>query len=298
MKTKMFFFSMMLLSSVSVVSAANLSGRWTGSSACQYIEFNDSGSAVMGNCNNSGFHHLINGQYIGSSMIQGAITRVDLSNNCKLTIRASITIMDDNQIEFTQYDGWNGCGVATGHGQYSEVWKRAGGSVGLNPPIMPNQPSVTNPTTSPPPSVSGPISGRDRERIEGGYGEVEATFYPQSGRLTATTRAVTESQADGVHAAGFIVGIDQQGQKLFVTHFDIPTSCAKLDFTCRTTTAVGGHEYQVDPRLARYVSQLEVNVTSRGDNAWTRAGNTIRQGYQTYQGLPPEVKSAIAAALL
>ena len=294
MSSKVFLSSVMLLSSVSVVSAANLSGRWTGSPTCQYSEFNDQGSVVTGNCNNSGFHHLFNGQYNGPSMIQGTLTRVDLNQNCQLTVPASIMIMGDNQIQITQNDGWNGCGVATGHGQGSEIWTRAGGSVitegggggggggGLLPP--PN---------------SGPVTGRGRENIEGGYGEIEATFYPQAGRLSATTRAVTESTLNGVHAAGFIVGLDQQGQALFVTRtFDIPTSCGKADFTCQTTTAVGSYEEQVNPIIARYVTRLEVHVTSRGDNMWSRLLNNVRQGVNTYNNLPPEVKAAIAAAAM
>lgn len=280
MKTKTFVFStMMLLSSVSVVSAANLSGRWTGSTACRYIEFNDQGSVVMGNCNNSNVHHLFNGQYNGPSMIQGTLTRVDLSNNCRLTVPASIAINGDNQIEFTQYDGWNGCGVATGHGPGSEIWTRAGGSLDSTP-----HPSGKT------------ITGRGRENIEGGYGEIEVTFYGGSGRLSATTRAVAQSKIDGVHAAGFIVGLDQQGNPLFSTSsFDIPTACATMDFTCRTTTAVGSFEQQVNPVIARFVTRLEVHVTSRGDGIWIRVRNQIRQGVDTYNGLPPEVKAAVAA---
>ena len=233
MKTKTLVFSfsaVVLLSSVSVVSAANLNGQWTGSPTCQYSEFNDNGSVVMWKCNNSGFHHLFEGQYANPSVIQGRLTRVDLGKNCRLTVPASITIMGDNQIQITQYDGWNGCGVATGHGQGSEIWTRAGDSVGHNAASTPYQPSVTQPGTSPHPSgqtiymspeLGELVTAGGHANIEGGYGEANVRL-DRGGNLYADLKAKSESNVDGVHAAGFVIGLDRRGRMLFVSEMFDP----------------------------------------------------------------------------
>ena len=96
-----------------------------------------------------------------------------------------------------------------------------------------------------------------------------------------------------------MVGRDIKGNALFVTPvFNIPTACSKLD-TC-SSNRKGSATYNVDSRIANYVSGIDVNVQdSGGGNGLQQSiNNGIKGAYGTYNNLPPEVQQAILQAAI
>jgi hypothetical protein len=101
----------------------NMVGDWSGSPDCVVSFYQDDGSTIDGNCDNGNFNHVISGRYSRNdeNKIDITITRDDVRQKCKTSVKGYLKILDNNTIKMWQ-QGWDGCGVDTPSG--SQVWQR------------------------------------------------------------------------------------------------------------------------------------------------------------------------------
>lgn len=130
--------------------------------------------------------------------------------------------------------------------------------------------------------------------IGGGWGGAKATLY-RSGLLVIEGRAVSNSNTSGTRATVNVVGLDRNGNVLFVSqHLDIPTACGRWD-TCSSDRR-GRSDQNISPEIAKFVNRLQIHISDRGGpSIYSRITRNIREACQSYDGLPSTARAAIAS---
>ncbi len=121
--------SSLLVLTFFIAGAANaqgLSGDW-GNNCGGHLSFREEGQRVSFDCDNPAFHHHFVGEFERNDrrIVKGSITRRELSNNCELgPIPASIFVINDRQVKYSQGNWGPGCDLTVPVGGGDQVWTR------------------------------------------------------------------------------------------------------------------------------------------------------------------------------
>lgn len=145
-----------------------------------------------------------------------------------------------------------------------------------------------------PPESSSEVVGERYDNMGGGWGGAKATLY-RNGLLVIEGRAVSNSFSSGTRTTVNIVGVDRNGNALFVSkHLDIPTACSRGDFTCPSDRS-GRSDQNISPEIAKYVSRLNIHLSDRqGPTIYQNITRNIGEACTSYDELPIAVRAAIA----
>ncbi|MBK8452395.1 MAG: hypothetical protein WAQ53_16220 [Thiofilum sp.] len=111
-------------------------------------------------------------------------------------------------------------------------------------------------------NVLADVSGSNSVSVGGGFAEVSVQIY-NNGVVAFDTHAKSKKWNQGVKAETFAIGVDGQGNAIYVSQaFNIPTACGTTD-TC-SSNARKTFSYNIDTAVAGNVSKIDVYIGGRG----------------------------------
>jgi hypothetical protein len=125
------------------------------------------------------------------------------------------------------------------------------------------------------PETSPQVIGEKYGKMGGGEGGAKATLN-RDGLLIIEGRSKSTSLIWGTRTSLFVVGTDRLGHTLFVSkQHDIPTVGSTLDPFCPSQITKTFTE-NIDPKIAKYVSKLDVYLGSRQDRGLSVTLNKLK----------------------